>query len=92
MICWGFFIIFEETIKTMVMIIISIILASLAFVLVNTIIFNSLISDFFEDELNKTLRIILFIPPLAIIASFFVVLGVLLIYIVDSFKKNIKIK
>ena len=87
MICWGFFIIFEETIKTMVMIIISIILASLAFILVNTIIFNSLINDFFEDELNKTLRIILFIPPLAIIASFFVVLGVLLIYIVDSFKK-----
>ena len=87
MISWGFFIIFEETIKTMVMIIISIIFASLAFVLVNTIIFNSLISDFFEGEINKTVKIILFIPPLAIITSFFVVLGVLLIYIVDSFKK-----
>lgn len=87
MICWGFFIIFEETIKTMVMIIISIILASLALLFANTLIFNSLISDLFEDEINKIVKIILFIPPLAIIASFFVVLGVLLIYIVDSFKK-----
>ena len=87
MICWGFFIIFEETIKTMVMIIISIILASLALLFANTLIFNSLISDFFEDELNKTLRIILFIPPLAIIASFFVVLGAFLIYFIESFKK-----
>jgi hypothetical protein len=71
----------------MVMIIISIILASLAFILVNTIIFNSLINDFFEDEINKTVKIILFIPPLAIITSFFVVLGVLFIYIIESFKK-----
>jgi hypothetical protein len=29
----------------------------------------------------------LFIPPLAIITSFFVVLGVLFIYIIESFKK-----
>ena len=69
------------------MIIISIILASLALIFANTLIFNSLISDLFEDEINKTVKIILFIPPLAIITSFFVVLGVLFIYIIESFKK-----
>ena len=69
------------------MIIISIILASLALIFANTLIFNSLISDLFEDEINKTVKIILFIPPLSIIASFGVVLGVFFIYFIESFKK-----
>jgi hypothetical protein len=71
----------------MVMIIISIILAFLSVLLANTVVFNSLMDDWGDGDLNKIVKIILFIPPFAIITSFVFVFIMFFCYIVESFKK-----
>jgi hypothetical protein len=68
------------------MLVLGIILGSLCLILVNTIAFNSLIDDL--DELKKPIRVLLFIPPLSIIAMGVFVLAVFFMFIIDSFKKT----
>ena len=65
--------------------IIGIIFLGVVILIANTLLFNSLIEDL--DELKKPIKVLLFIPPFSIIGGVILTVMVLVMYIIDSFKK-----
>ena len=65
--------------------IIGFIVATLILIFVNTLIFNSLIEEL--NDVGKSIRILLFIPPFSIIAAFIIVVLMFVTFIIDSFKQ-----
>lgn len=65
--------------------IIGFIVATLILIFVNTLIFNSLIEEL--NDVGKSIRILLFIPPFSIIAAFIIVVLMFFTFIIDSFKQ-----
>ena len=65
--------------------IIGFIVATLILIFANTLIFNSLIEEL--NDVGKSIRILLFIPPFSIIAAFIIVVLMFVTFIIDSFKQ-----
>lgn len=65
--------------------IIGFIVAALVLIFANTLIFNSLIEEL--NDVGKSIRILLFIPPFSIIAAFIIVVLMFFTFIIDSFKQ-----
>ena len=66
--------------------IIGFIFLGVVILIANTLLFNSLLDDL--NELKKPIKVLLFIPPFSIIGGAILTLMVLVMYIIDSFKKT----
>jgi hypothetical protein len=83
----GFFLLYllDKQLKSIDMEIIGIIFLGVVILIANTLLFNSLIEDL--NELKKSIKVLLFIPPFSIIGGLILTVMVLVMYIIDSFKK-----
>ncbi len=61
------------------------IVAALVLIFTNTLIFNTLIEGL--NDVGRSIRILLFIPPFSIIAAFIIVILMFFTFIIDSFKQ-----